>query len=132
MSNRHYRPLKYEGVTVAIASHFGIRYANDLSDEFSEFIIDSVDLLNAQLALHGLSFFFDSIDVDQRVIGGKYCENMFGWVIPNGLVAEFEPIWLAGEDEKLGGYDYVCASWEDRGGKPYAVIDGDLPEEAYT
>ena len=62
---------------MAIASHFGIRYANDLSDEFSEFIIDSVDLLNAQLALHGLSFFFDSIDVDQRVIGGKYCENMF-------------------------------------------------------
>lgn len=50
----------------------------------------------------------------------------------NGLVAEFEPIWLAGEDEKLWGYDYVCASWEDRDSKPYAVIDGDLPEEAYA
>ena len=45
---------------------------------------------------------------------------------------EFEPIWLGGEDEKLGGYDYVCASWEDRDGRPYAAIDGELPEEAYA
>lgn len=28
-------------------THFGIRYANDLTDEFSEYIVDSVDLLNA-------------------------------------------------------------------------------------
>lgn len=117
---------------MAIAPHFGIRYTNDLTEEFSEFIVDSVDLLNAQLARHGLSFFFDTIDVDQRVIGGRYCEDMFGWVIPNGLVVEFEPIWLADEDEKLGGYDYVCASWEDRGGKPYAAVDGNLPEEVYA
>lgn len=117
---------------MAIAPHFGIRYTNDLTDEFSEFIVDSVDLLNAQLARHGLSFFFDTIDVDQRVIGGRCCEDMFVRVILNGLVAEFEPIWLASEDEKLGGYDYVCASWENRGGKPYAAIDGDLSEEAYA
>ena len=81
MSNRHCRLLKYVGVTVAIAPHFGIRYTNDLTDEFSEFIVDSVDLLNAQLARYGLSFFFDTIDADQRVIGGRYCEDMFGWVI---------------------------------------------------
>lgn len=31
-------------------AYFGIRYANDLTDEFSECIVDSVDLLNAQLA----------------------------------------------------------------------------------
>ena len=117
---------------MAIAPHFGIRYTNDLTDEFSEYIVDSVDLLNAQLAPHGMSFFFDTIDVDQQVIGGKHCEDMFGWVVPNGLVPEFELIWLASEDEKLGGYDYVCASWENRGGKPYAAIDGDLSEEAYA
>lgn len=38
-------------------AHFGIRYANDLTDEFSEYVVDSVDLLNAQLASHGVGSF---------------------------------------------------------------------------
>lgn len=112
--------------------HFGIRYTDDLAGEYSEYVIDSVDLLNLQLAPHGMSFFFDTIDVHQQIIGGKHCWDMFGWTIPNDEVSEFEPIWLAGEDEKLEGYNsYVCASWEDRDGIPHAVIDGELPEEAY-
>ena len=45
--------------------HFGIRYENDLTDKFSEYIIDSVDLLNAQIAPRDLAFFFDTVDVDQ-------------------------------------------------------------------
>lgn len=44
-------------------AHFGIRYANDLTGEFSEYVVDSVDLLNAQLASHDMSFFFDTVDV---------------------------------------------------------------------
>ena len=116
----------------AVAPHTGIRYENDLHGEWSVYVIDSVDLLNAQLAPHNMGFFFDTIDVHQQVIGGKYCRDMFGWVVPNERIAEFEPIWLGGEDEKLGGYDYVCASWEDRDGRPYAAIDGELPEEAYA
>lgn len=47
----------------AAVAHFGIRYANDLTDEFSEYVVDSVDLLNAQLASHDMSFFFDTVDV---------------------------------------------------------------------
>lgn len=43
--------------------HFGIRYANDLTDEFSEYIVDSFGLLSAQLASHGVGFFFDAVDV---------------------------------------------------------------------
>lgn len=43
-------------------THFGIRHANDLTDEFSEYIVDSVDLLNLQLASHGMGF-FDTVDV---------------------------------------------------------------------
>lgn len=43
--------------------HFGIRYANDLTDEFSEHIVDSLGLLSAQLASHGVGFFFDTVDV---------------------------------------------------------------------
>lgn len=58
---------------------------------------------------------------------------MLGWAVPNGLVPDFEPIWLASEDEKLESYNsYVCAKWEDRDGRPYAAIDGKLPEEAYA
>ena len=46
-------------------------------------------------------------------------------------IAEFEPIWLAGQDEKLEEYDYAFVDWEDRDGLPYAVIDVSLPVEAY-
>lgn len=44
-------------------AHFGIRYANDLTGEYSEYVTDSVDLLNLQLAPHGVGFFFDAVDV---------------------------------------------------------------------
>ena len=47
----------------AAVAHFGIRYTNDLTDEFSEYVVDSVDLLNLQLASHDMSFFFDTVDV---------------------------------------------------------------------
>lgn len=47
----------------AATTHFGIRCANDPTDEFSEYIVDSVDLLNLQLAPHGVGFFFDTVDV---------------------------------------------------------------------
>lgn len=47
----------------AAAAHFGIRYANDLTGECSEYVTDSVDLLNLQLASHGVGFFFDMVDV---------------------------------------------------------------------
>ena len=47
----------------AATTHFGIRYVNDLTDEFSEYIVDSLGLLSAQLASHGVGFFFDAVDV---------------------------------------------------------------------
>lgn len=47
----------------AAVAHFGIRYANDLTDEFSEYVTDSVDLLNAQLASYGAGSFFGAVDV---------------------------------------------------------------------
>ena len=47
----------------AAVAHFGIRYANDLTGECSEYVPDSVDLLNLQLASHGMGFFFDAVDV---------------------------------------------------------------------
>ena len=44
-------------------TNFGIRYANDLTGEYSEYVTDSVDLLNAQLASYGAGSFFDAVDV---------------------------------------------------------------------
>ena len=111
--------------------HFGIRCKSDLTHRYSDYIIDSVDLLNVQLSNHGMNFFFDTADVRQQVIGEKHCWDVFGWVVPDDEVKDFEPIWLARKDSELEGYDYVCASWEDRGGHPHAVIDGELPEEDY-
>lgn len=110
---------------------FGIRCADDLNRRYSECIVDSADLLNTQLAHRGLSFFFDTIDVDQRAIGGMHCEDVFGWVVPSDEVGNFVPIWLVGNDGKLEGYDCVCANREDRDGLAHAVVDGELPEETY-
>ena len=54
-------------------TNFGIRYANDLTGEYSEYVTDSVDLLNAQLASYGAGSFFDAVDVGlpaARLAGG--------------------------------------------------------------
>lgn len=110
----------------------GIEFTVGLNDKFSEYITDSVELLNAQLSRHGMVFFFDTVDATQQVIGGKHCEDMFGWAVPNELVDEFKPAWIDDDGVELEKYDYVCASWEDRNGQPYAAIDGNLPEEAYA
>lgn len=110
---------------------FGTEFTVVPNDRFSEYITDSVELFNAQLGRHGMNFFFDTVDATQQVIGGKHCEDMFGWAVPNELLHEFGPVWID-DGEELEKYDYVCASWEDRGGRPYAAIDGNLSEEAYA
>ena len=110
----------------------GIEFTVGLNDKFSEYITDSVELLNAQLGRHGMAFFFDTVDATQQVISGKHGEDMFGWAVPDELVDEFKPAWIDGDGVELEKYDYVCASWEDRNGQPYAAIDGNLPEEAYA
>lgn len=114
------------------APHFGIRYESDLNSRYSNYIIDSVDTINEQLSINNLSFFFDTVDVCRQVIGGKHCWDMFGWIVPNGLTPDFKQSWMADDDVALEKYNaYVCVSWEDRNGLPRAIIDGNLPEEAY-
>lgn len=110
---------------------FGIRCTEDLERGFSDCIIDSVDLVNAKLQGSG-KHFFDTADVDRAIIRGKHCWDMFGWALPDEDIAEFEPIWLAGQDEKLKDYDYAFVDWEERDGRPYAAIDGGLSEGAYA
>lgn len=110
---------------------FGIRCADDLNCRYCECSVGSADLLNTQLAHRDLNFFFETIDVGQRAIGGMHCEDVFGWVVPSDEVGNFVPIWLAGNDGRLEGCDCVCASWEDRDGLAHAVVDGDPSEGAH-
>lgn len=112
--------------------HFGIRCESDLTHRYSEYIVGSVDTINEQLSINNFGFFFDTVDVCRQVIGGKHCWDMFGWIVPNRLTLDFERSWLADDDAALEEYNaYVCVSWEDHNGIPHAVIDGNLPEEAY-
>ena len=83
------------------------------------------------IAPHEMSF-FDGCDFCQQIIDGKHCWDMYGWVVPNELVHKFEPVWIENDNVELEKYYYVCASWEDRNGQPYAVVDGNLSEEAYA
>lgn len=92
---------------------FGAEPTVGLDDRFREYITDSVGLPNVQLGCHGMRFFFDTVDATRQVIGGKHCEDMFGWAVPNELVDEFTPAWSDNDNVYLEKYDYVCASWED-------------------
>lgn len=56
-------------VTVHTAPHFGIRYESDLNSRYCNYVIDSVDTINKQILINNLSFFFDTVDVCQQVIG---------------------------------------------------------------
>ena len=80
----------------------GIRFATDLTDEWSRYVIDSVELANEALAESGERFYFDTVDVNQQVIGGRCCWDMFGWIVPDEDVDRFEPLWFARYDKAIG------------------------------
>lgn len=94
-----------------------------LKSDLSVFVTDSVDLLNSQLLKENKRFFFDTVDVRQQVIGGKHVWDMFGWVVPERDVAEFEPLWESDKDSQLDGFDFVSVTWGESGGKPVATIE---------
>ena len=102
---------------------FGIRHAADLTGDYSDYVIDSVNLLNKQLAPEGKSFLFDTIDVRQQIIGGFKVWDMYGWVVDKNHLSKVEPFWFADEDDMLDGETYVCATWIERNGQPVATFD---------
>ncbi len=111
-------------------TEFGIRYEADASGPWSDFVIDSVRLLNKQLEPVELRFYFGEVDVAQKIIGGYKVWDMYGWAVSEDEVSEFEPMWFAGEDGNadadgntpMDKFCDVTVTWEDRGGKPYARI----------
>lgn len=111
-------------------SVFGIRREADAVEEWSEYVVGAVNLLNEHLNPRGKYFYFDEIDAYASDIGGHKVYDMYGWVIDEADVAEFEPLWLAEADRhsapdgstSLDRFRDVTVIWEDRGGTPHARI----------
>lgn len=111
-------------------SVFGIRYESDTVDEWSDYIVGAVNLLNEHLNPRGKYFYFDEIDAYASDIGGHKVYDMYGWVIDGSERGEFEPLWLAEADRHsapdgstpLDRFRDVTVIWEDRGGTPHARI----------
>lgn len=98
---------------------FGIRSERDIGPIDGEYVVDSVKLANEQ-APEGYSFYFDEPDMPDRIIGGRYCIGMFGWLVPRPEASEFERIWKRRDDDNLESYDYCHVSFDETNGKPVA------------
>lgn len=57
---------------------FGIRYESDTVDEWSNYIVGAVDLLNEHLNPRGKYFYFDEIDAAAHDIGGHKVYDIYG------------------------------------------------------
>ncbi len=107
---------------------FGIRHTADLEGEWSDWLVDSVGLINAEAAKTGEAFLFDTVDVRQRVLNGHKCWDMFGWVVPLEKLPEVEPLWLANKDDAIDAF-YTFAVFEEGEDEPVVVIDREeLPD----
>ena len=119
---------------------FGIRRKEELDNPFSgDYVADSVGLLNERFNPQGKYFYFDEGDVVQQIIGGHKVYDMYGWVVDEADVAEFEPLWLAEADRKgspdglspMDRFRYVTVTWEDHGGQPYALVEHTIDYETF-
>lgn len=101
---------------------FGIRHTADLEAEDSDWLVDSVDLINAEAAKTGEAFLFDTVDVAQRILNGRKCWDMYGWIVPLEKLSEVEPLWLADNDEPIEAY-YTFVGFEEGVDVPVVNID---------
>lgn len=101
---------------------FGIRHAADIEADNADWLIDSVNLINAETAKTGEVFLFDTIDVTQRVLNGHKCWDMYGWVVPLEKLPKVEPLWLADDDALIDGC-YVFVGFEEGVDAPVVNID---------
>lgn len=64
---------------------------------------------------------------------------MYGWVVNEADVAEFEPLWLANADRKgspdgsspMDRFRHVTVTWEDHGGEPHALVECIIDYETF-
>lgn len=117
----------------------GIRFERDATGPWSDYAVDSVNLLNKRFNPQGKYFYFDEVDVAQQVIGGHKVNDMYGWVIDKAERTEFEQLWLAEVDRHaapggstlLDKFCDVIVTWEDRGGEPYALVECIIDYETF-
>lgn len=81
-------------------SVFGIRNEAQDNPIFGDYVVDLVNLLNKRFNPQSKYFFFDEGDVAQQNIGGHKVFDMYGRVVDEADVAEFEALWLANVDRK--------------------------------
>lgn len=118
---------------------FGIRNGAQDNLIFSDYVVDSVSLLNKRFNPQGRYFYFDEGDVAQQIIGGHKVFDMYGWVVDEADVAEFEALWLANADRKgspdglspMDRFRHVTVTWEDHGGEPYALVECIIDYETF-
>lgn len=117
------RDLERERGSAGIMTVFRTRYESDTKGEFGQYVIDSVTLANDALSGKGKRFYLDSVDVEQKEIGGFFCWDMCGWVVDESDSAAFEDLWIKEKDSELDGFDYAMVTWDDDGGSPVPVFD---------
>lgn len=102
----------------------GVRQEVDPDLMFAPYLADSMELANAEAEKMGKRFFFDEMDVAMRAIGGKNCMDMFGWLVDESDVEDFELAWMDGHDDRLDRFDHGIVEFkEGAGGKPEVIFD---------
>lgn len=104
---------------------FGVRYEGDVRGPWGPYVVDSVNIANDHLAKRGSRFYFSEVDVEQKIIGGSHCCDMFGWVVPDEDADRFERLWLSRDCDDIDEFDYVSVEWKDENGIPVPIFDMD-------
>ena len=104
---------------------FGVRRTNPKCIDH-DYIVDSVALANETLEGDGKAFFFDDADVLMQKIGGRLCEDMYGWIVPTEDIEAFEKAWHDDDYAVLDQYEYATVEFRDGGdGKPVVSFDSE-------
>ena len=111
---------------MSVSTTFGIRRTADLEANDSDWLIDSVCLINNEAAKTGEAFLFDTVDVAQRVINGHKCWDMYGWVVPLEKLPDVMPKWLADNDEAIDDY-YTFVGFSEGTDLPVVEINRKEP-----
>lgn len=84
---------------------FGIRREANTTGPWSDYVVDSVSLLNEHLNPRGKYFYFAEVDAYASDIGGYMVYVMYGWVIDVSERGEFKSLWFAEADR------HAAISW---------------------
>ena len=73
-------------------------------------------LIKSAAAQQSAVFFAQAGDGHDHKTPDMECEDMMGWLIPNGIVSIFEPIWNAGDPDDSWTPYFCWAVWYEENG----------------